>query len=196
MSLPQRRAPSWTDELVRYQTIARRIEPAAKLVTKDSWFWRALAYVVHGVTFGGTTRKEFLEDYSTTIGPLIAIPGSNASVREGLLVHEANHAADMRKASFGLHPWAGLPLYGIAYLLVFLPLGLAWARYRLELRADTAEWRYELARGQISVEALRERAAYRGESLRGGAYGYAWPWAVRGYKQRVEAVIKERSHAT
>lgn len=183
---------SWTDDLLRYQDLVRQIEPAVRLTTKDGWFWRALACIVHVVTFGGTTRTAFLESYGTTIGPLVASPRSWARLSEGYLVHEATHARDMRLAGFGIHPWVGLLFYGLVYLLMFLPIGLAWARYRLELRADTAAWRYELRRGLKGPKEVRERALRRGQSLKGGAYGYAWPWAVWGYQRRAEKVIHAR----
>lgn len=184
---------SWVDERARYEAIARRVEPAVRLTTKDSWFWKALAVLVHGVTFGGTTRREFLDRYGTTIGPVVATPRSWSQLREGYLIHEATHARDMRLAGLGIHPWAGLLFYGLAYLLVFLPLGFAWARYRLELRADTAAWRHELRSGLRTPEQVRKRAKYRGDSLYGGAYGYAWLWARGGYRRRAEAVIKEQT---
>ena len=97
----------------------------------------------------------------------------------------------MRLAGLGIHPWVGLLPYGIAYLLLFFPIGLAWFRYRLELRADTKRWTYELDKGQRNPTNVRAAAVRRGKKLKGGAYGYAWPWAVKGYVRRAEAVIKE-----
>jgi len=185
---------SWTDDLSRYQDLARQIEPAIRLTTKDGWFWRALAVVVHGVTFGGTTRTEFLEDYGTTIGPVMANPRRWPRLGEGYIVHEGTHAADMRKAGLGIHPWVGLLFYGLVYLLVFFPFLLAYGRYKLELRADVARWRHELKQGLRSPDQLRAHAERRGKSLKGGAYAFAWLWARKGYASRVEAVIEEIGH--
>jgi hypothetical protein len=185
---------SWTSDLSRYQDLARQIEPAIRLTTKAGWFWRALAPVVHVCTFGGTTRKAFLEKYGTTIGPVVASPRSWPRLNEGYLVHEVTHAADMRKAGLGIHPWVGLLLYGLAYLALPFPIGFAWCRYRLELRADKAAWRHELAHGLRGPEGIIERAKERGEALRGGAYGYAWLWARGGYLKAAQAVLKESGY--
>lgn len=182
---------SWVDDTARYEAIARKVEPAVWLTAKDSWIWKVIGALVHVFTFGGTTYRKFLDDYGTTIGPVVASPRAWSTLSEGYLVHEATHARDMRLAGLSLHPWVGLLPYGIAYLLLFFPIGLAWCRYRLELRADRARWRYELAHGFKSPEDIQKQAERRGEKLRGGAYGYAWPGARGGYRRTVEAVIKE-----
>jgi len=181
---------SWMIHKTELEGLVHKIEPAARLTTKDHWFWKVLAVLVHIFTFGGTTRKEFLERYGTTIGPVIASPKEWPSLNQGYLIHEATHAADMRKASLGIHPWVGLPLYGVAYLFLFLPFGLAWPRYRLELRADKKRWAHELDTHLRTPRDIMSHAVSRGKSLKGGAYGYAWPWAVEGYKRAAEKVIR------
>ncbi len=182
---------SWWGKRALYNAMARNVEPAVRLTTKDHWVWGVIGALVHVCTFGGTTRHEFLTRYGTTIGPVVAVPREWPSLSPGFIVHEATHAADMRRASFGIHPWAGLPFYGLAYLLLPLPMGFAFFRYWLELRADRAAWRHELRRGHRSPDGVTKRAQQRGDALKGGAYGFAWLWARGGYARAAKAVLEE-----
>jgi len=180
---------SWTLRKDHYTALARKIEPSCRLTTKDGWFWKVLAVLLHALTFGKMSYSTFLEDYGTTIGPVIASPRAWTALSEGYLVHEATHAADMRKAGLWIHPWVGIVPFGLVYLLFIFPMGLAWARYRLELRADTARWKHELSAGGTAA-TIRYHAQRRGEALSGAPYAWAWPWALEPYKQRAEAVIQ------
>lgn len=184
---------SWTIHKTELEGLVHKIEPTARLTTKDHWFWKVLAVLVCIFTFGSIPRKKFLTQYGTTIGPIIASPKEWPSLKQGYLVHEATHAADMRKAGLGIHPWAGIFFYALAYLFLFLPFGLAWFRYKLELRADIARWRYELKTGLRTPREVIIHAAARGKSLSNGTYGYAWLWSTDGYRKTVEKIIKEES---
>jgi len=182
---------AWFEEQPRLQRLARTIEPTARLETKDGWLWRAMARALPLVTLGGISRRAFLEDYATTIGPLQGYPRAwDAAAVERLLVHEARHTRQARWFALGLHPWLGVPLMGVAYLLLPLPLGLAYVRYRLELDADAADWRHRLARG-AGADEIRSRARQLAERVASGHYGWAWPrrWALRGFARAAERAL-------
>jgi hypothetical protein len=186
-------AMSWVDDKARLEALARCYDSSARLTTKDSWFWRAIGTVLPVLTVGGLSKRDFLQHYATTIGPLQAYPRDySVSTVESLLVHEARHTYQARWFGLGLHPWLGLPAMAIAYLLLPLPLGLAYFRYRLELDADIADWRHRLSRGE-HPESIRYRAREFAERVSSGNYGYAWParWTMRSFIKAAERVIAE-----
>jgi hypothetical protein len=159
-----------------------------RLETKDKWYWRALAVLAAIFTFGGMSRRDFLEHYGTTIGPIQGYPRELAQLQNQLLVHEARHTRQCRFLGFGWSPWLGLPLFVIIYFLLPLPLIFAYGRYWLELDADATEWQWMLGH-EFSPNQIRQDALRRGQSVKGGNYGWAWPWAVRGYQNKAEKVI-------
>ena len=174
---------TWVNQADVLSSAARRIDPAVTLTTKDGVFWRALAYVLPIVTAGGMSRRTFLHDYATTIGPIQAYPRQwSAEMVRRLLVHEARHTRQFRWFALGLNPWLGVPLMGLCYALFPLPLGFAYVRYRLELDADVADWRVRLAQGE-SPSVIRQRAVSFGGRVASGAYGWAWPrrWCLKGF---------------
>lgn len=183
---------SWVNDKERYQAIARKIDSSVRLTTKDGWIWKAIAWILFIVTFGKFKRERFLENFATTLGPVQAYPRSWPALREGTLVHESRHTHQARWFGLGIHPWVGLPLMGLFYLLLPLPLGLAYFRYRLELDADRAKWKFWLAGGRTPDE-VRARAKKFAETITGVAYAWSWPrkWAVRGFLKAAEKVIEE-----
>lgn len=181
---------SWVDDKERYEQIAKTIDPAVRLTTKDGWFWKAIAWILFVVTFGQFKRERFLEDFATTIGPIQAYPRSYPRLYEGTVVHESRHVRQFRWFGLGLHPWVGLPLMALSYLLLPLPLGLAYLRYALELDADRAKWKWMLERGE-DPQSVLDRAESFAETVSGSAYGWAWPrpWALRGFRKAAEKTI-------
>jgi len=184
---------SWVDDRERYQALARRFDPAVRLVVKEGWFWAALAWILCIVTFGGIRPRSFLRDYATTIGPIQAYPRAWASLDTRLLVHEARHVRQCRACGAMIHPWVGLPIYFLLYILLPIPLGLAWFRYWFELDADRASWRWWLTEGGAAAEQVRLRAQTFGGKVGGSSYGWPWPrgWVAQGFSRAVETTIEE-----
>lgn len=156
-----------------------------RIVRKRGWFWVALHYIVLAVTFGG--QRNFLKGYYTTIGPWIGVPegweARSPVSRYAVLRHERIHVQQARKFGFG-NAIAGLPLFGLLYLLVPLPLGLAWCRWRFERVAYVEGIRaklefvpshsYSATRGRLILAAVSQ--------LTTGRYGWTatfWPGARR-----------------
>lgn len=146
----------------------------ARLVyKKDSWFWRALHYVVLVVTFGG--NRKFRTSYITTIGPVIAFPDSwppdGAALsysQETVILHELVHVAQFKRWGLG-SAWVGiLPMFCL-YVLLPLPLGFAWGRWVLEREAYLQNLQRAEKWGQKSVDYEIERIV---DKMTGGHYGY------------------------
>ena len=145
--------------------------PGFRLLSKrDSRFQRLLHGLLVGLTFGG--QRGYLDRYVTTIGRTVYVDlrweERAALDRWATLRHERVHLRQFQR-------W-GLVGMALLYLLVPLPVGLAWCRMRFEREA------YE-----ESIRALRD--AYGAEYLRrpsvrarmieqftGPAYGWMWPF--------------------
>lgn len=166
-------ATSWVRERARLEALARAIEPSVRVQTKDGAHWRALAWLASIATLGGISRRTFLEDYATTLGPLHGYPAGWSVERvEATLVHEARHTRQARWCGLGIHPWLGMPLFAVLYLALPLPVGLGFARLFFEIDADRAAWRHALAAG-ASPDAIRARAREFAGRVCSGHYG--WP---------------------
>lgn len=182
---------SWTEAHERLQRLAQQLDPAVRLSTKDGFCWQVLAVVLQSVSLGGISARAFLQDYATTLGPIQAYPRHwSAEAVECVLVHEARHTRQFRWFALGGNPWLGLPMMALFYLLLPLPVGLAFFRYELELDADRATWRHMLRSG-ASPDRVRGRARQFADRVASGAYGWAWPrrWARKGFARAVERVI-------
>ena len=145
--------------------------PGFRLVPKeDSRLQRAIAAALRALTFGG--QSAYLDHYVTTIGKTVYVnrgwESRSAADRYVTLRHERIHLRQFRR--YGLFPMA------IAYLLLPLPLGLAWCRARLEWEAYA-----ESVRAMCDVygktHALApETRQYIIEQFTGPAYGWMWPF--------------------
>ncbi len=184
---------SWLAQHARLEMIARRIEPSVRLLPKDGRFWRGLGKLASIATGGGISVQIFLHDYATAFGPLQGYPREWSAERvEALLVHEARHTRQARWCGLGIHPWLGLPLFGLLYLALPLPAGFAMARFWFELDADRASWRHALASG-ASPEWVRTRAAEFAGRVCSGHYGWPLPqrlgarWFARSAERAIAA---------
>ena len=148
-----------------------------RIVEKKGWFWVALHYIVMVVTFGG--NRDFLKGYYTTIGPWIGVPEGwekrSLAGRIAVLEHECTHIRQCKKFGFG-NAIVGLPLYTMLYLLLPLPIGLAYFRWRFEREAYA--WGIN---ARISIEPymrahLIDSAVVQ---LTSGKYGWTWPFPER-----------------
>lgn len=137
-------------------------------VPLQRWIDRALRVV----TFGA--MRAYLTDYVTTIGRTIYLPEGWESVAPGrrweTLEHELVHVRQFERY--------GLVGMAILYLLLPLPMGLAWFRARLEWEAYRVSLRCvaELE----GIDAARD-PAFREEIVRrfsGPDYGYMWRFAA------------------
>lgn len=102
-------------------------------------------------------NSEFMERYWTTIGSRIYYPTSVArpELHTEIIRHEAVHVKQWRR--FG-------PLLWLTYLLLPLPFGFAWFRWRWEREAYLGDIRT----GAATVDQV---VAVLGSA----AYGWAWP---------------------
>lgn len=184
---------SWTDEAERYRRLARGVDPAVRLTTKDGWVWRAIAWVLYLITFSAFKRERFLTQFATTLGPVQAYPRGYLRIYEGTIEHEGRHTRQARAFGLWIHPWVGLPFMAVAYLLLPFPVYLAWGRYRLELDAVTFSWERGLRARRTSVGDVMEDAARWGDLISSAAYFWAWPRRLArwGFRRRAEHVTAE-----
>jgi hypothetical protein len=145
--------------------------PRFRLVPKEeSRLQRAIAQALRALTFGG--QNAYLDRYVTTIGRTVYVnrgwESRTAADQYITLRHERIHLRQFRR--YGLIPMA------LAYLLLPLPVGLAWCRARLEWEAYAE-----------SVRAMRDvygdahalapdTKRYIIEQFTGPAYGWMWPF--------------------
>lgn len=198
---------TWVREKFRYQVGARKIEPCARLTTKDGAGWTALWVVGVVLTLGLLAWKMPLstwrENVATTVGPWQGYPARYTELDRVLVAHESRHTAQCVALGWALAPLvlpifsrtaravAGLPLFAVLYFLL-LPAGLAFGRFFLELDADRASWRLGLREDWLTSGDVLVRAGQRAESLSRGIYLYAWPRS--GANERYERMAREIVH--
>ncbi len=162
------------DELVA--AIAREL-PGFRIVRKDrSRLQRAIHRALVVVTFGG--MRAYLDGYQTTIGKTVYVTADwderDPLERYVTLRHEAVHLRQFRRYT--------LPGMALLYVLLPLPMGLAWFRARLEQEAYAESIR---AAAEVWGPARPRDPAYRahivGQFL-GPSYGWMWP-----FRRSVEA---------
>jgi hypothetical protein len=200
---------SWVDQRAEYEAFARSIEPAARLSTKDSWIWTAVWIAAVVLTLGlmaiGMGRKKFIEQFSTTFGPIQAYPRQYPTLSKRLLVHECRHTTQAVFMGwfvpvvgwfFGrrVRAYAGLLPMAVIYLLApIIPIGLCLGRWLLEVDADRACWRWAMKFDGYDAGMIRVMAQERVEDVCGAAYVWAWPKWLGGralYLSTAEGVIK------
>lgn len=168
-----------------------------KVVEKTGWFWTVLHYVVMVITFG--SNRDFKRGYYTTLGGIVGYPEGwekrSIASRVAVLEHELIHIRQCNKMGLGtlfrdpregtrarnmFHVWLGFPLYGLCYLLLPLPIGLAWFRWRFEREAYAhginVRTEFEPHRRDDLIDSAVKQ-------LTTGAYGWTWPFpkSVRRY---------------
>lgn len=185
---------SWVHDKAKLELLAHRIDKSVRLYTKDNWFARLLAVLVPIVTFGGMKKKTFLEHFATTIGPLQFYPVTwpTRSVQR-VLVHESRHTRQARWFGLWIHPWVGLPIYVVLYLLLPLPLGLAFFRALFERDAMKYELSVLYRSGSYSDVEVINRANKFGNTVSSGRYGWSLPrrWCVAWFEEAGEEVLRE-----
>lgn len=184
---------SWADtDKVYYILKAKSMVPYAVLVTKDGWFWNAIAWFLYLVSFTTFKRKRFLEDFATTFGCFVGCSSTWRSIPTPLLAHEVlGHVRQFHFAGyfipilgwfFGskIRAICGIPLMGLGYILLF-PFKLAFGRFFLEAHADYCSYVYMLTpsipkdEGNWSCFDVKERALRFADTLSSGAYLWTLP---------------------
>ena len=149
----------------------RREFPRFAIVRKDhSPLQRAIAIGLTIITAG--QMRTYLDDFQTTIGSTVYVtPDWDSRVDDERYVtmrHEAVHMRQFRQFT--------LPGMALLYLLLPLPMGLAWFRTRFEMAAYAEGI---VAAAEIWGEAHVRDPRYRASVLRnftGAAYGWMWPF--------------------
>ena len=127
------------------------------------------------------------------IGPLVLLPRAWLLTGDPrpTIVHECCHVRQYRWCGLGIHPWVGLPLFLVLYGLVLFPLGLAWARYRLELAACAAVWRWQAQQPEWLDGRMLIDSVTPADRVASKAYFFAVPhcWARWGFQRKLGKVL-------
>jgi hypothetical protein len=164
--------------------------PRFRIVRKDrSRLHRLIDRVLVVVTFG--QMRDYLDSYQTTIGRTVYVTSDwddwDPDRRYVTLRHEAVHLRQFRK-------WT-LPVMAVLYILLPLPMGLAYARARFEWEAYAETIR---AAAEVWGPAVPRGAPYRDhivEQFTGPSYGWMWPFRSqieRWYDQVLATLVDER----
>jgi hypothetical protein len=162
-----------------------------------------MAIAVQIATLGRMSKKRYLEDFASTFGPTQKYPAGWDKLSKRLLAHECRHtthcvwlgwAIPIVGWFFGrrVRAWCGLCLYAPLYLLVLLPMGLAYFRYQAELDADRFAYGWALRHG-YEKERIVQRASEFAKLVSGGSYGWAWPraWTTRGFVRAADRALHD-----
>jgi hypothetical protein len=145
-----------------------RMAVIVKIVPKTRvWHQRAIARLLRLVTFGA--QSAYLDRYVTTLWHHVYVPADWESrpieERWATMRHELVHVRQFER--WGL-------LMAVGYLLIPLPLGLAWVRMRCERAAYEESIRaWHAIGGRAACEARRAHVIAQFTS---GAYGWMWPF--------------------
>jgi hypothetical protein len=158
----------------RYERLVGELReemPRFRIVRKDrSRLHRAIHYTLIGVTFG--RMRSYLGSYQTTIGKTVYVTSDwddwSADQRYVTLRHEAVHLRQFRRLT--------LPVMAVLYILVPLPMGLAYFRARFEKEAYAETIR---AAAEVWGKDLPGSSTYRKyviDQFMGPSYGWMWPF--------------------
>ncbi|HVK85725.1 MAG TPA: hypothetical protein VM513_16515 [Kofleriaceae bacterium] len=158
----------------RYEALLEQLRaefPRFRVVRKDrSPLHKAIHYALLVLTFGG--MRSYLDGYQTTIGNTVYVTADwdelPADSRYVTMRHEAVHIRQFRRFT--------LPGMALLYVLLPLPMGLAWFRAYFEREAYTESIR---AAAEVYGIAHVERAGYRDyiiEQFTSASYGWMWPF--------------------
>jgi hypothetical protein len=183
------RLPLRSPEVNRYDqlVLALRAEfPRFRIVRKDrSPFHKAIHYALIAVTFG--RMRTYLGSFQTTIGNTVYVTSDwddwDPDRRYVTLRHEAIHLRQFRRFT--------LPGMAVLYVLLPLPLGLAWFRAYFEKQAYAETVR---AAAEVWGTDYPRRTEYRRyviDQFVGPSYGWMWPFraGLERWYDRVLATI-------
>ena len=176
--------------MTRYDALvdALRAEfPRFRIVRKDrSPLHKAIHYALIGVTFGG--MRSYLDSFQTTIGRTVYVTPDwddwDPDHRYVTLCHEAVHLRQFRRYT--------LPGMAVLYILLPLPMGLAWFRAHFEkeayaesIRAAAEVWGPDYPRS----DGFRRHII---DQFVGPSYGWMWPFraGLERWYDRVLATVE------
>jgi len=145
--------------------------PGFRIVRKDrSPLHRAIHRALIVVTFG--QMRSYLDSYQTTIGKTVYVTADwddwSSDRRYVTLRHEAVHLRQFRRLT--------LPVMAFLYLLVPLPMGLAYFRARFEMEAYAETIRAAAEVWGRSYPTATEYRKYVIDQFLGPSYGWMWPF--------------------
>jgi len=151
---------------------------------------RAISLALHVLTLGG--QRRYLTHYHTVLFGKLYVPDAwermSDEARYVLLRHERVHLRQRSRL--------GDLNMALAYLFVWLPLGLAWGRARIEWEAYV-----ETIRATAELFGLGAARALEPEIVRryvGPDYGWMWPFpgTVRRWFREVIADLEAEAVST
>ena len=158
----------------RYRALLDEIRlefPGFRIVRKDQSRLQRLIHAALAVVTLGAQRS-YLGGYQTTIGETVYVTldwdARPPAERWATMRHERMHLRQFRRY--------GLVGMALLYLLVPLPLGLAWFRARFEWEGYAETIR---ATAEVHGRARVEDPGFRAGIVRqftSGAYGWMWPF--------------------
>jgi len=184
---------SWLDDERTATLVETYKNKGVYIEEKTGWFWNTIAWMLCIVTFGFYKRDKFLKEFATTIGTKVGFPPEwTYKSIEYVMPHEARHVWQGKMCGFGLSAWVGIPIFGIIYLLLPIPVGFAYFRYLFERDATRETIRLLKAEGDDIEDAFRQ-AEHSAKNVSSGAYVWSVPqsFAVKGYRRMVQKVWLE-----
>lgn len=183
---------SWIGRIDFYQSLIIKIEPSAIVVTKDHWFWSALWWLGNILTFFTLqfflSKKTFLEDKATSIGPFHGYPRQWEKLSKKLIMHEGRHSwhCVLLGWSIPILGWffgrrvraiAGVLPYAIIYFFIIFPIGLAVGRLLIEADAERVTYIY-MAKNRYNDKEIYDRAYDQSKKVCGPHYFYSFPHCI------------------
>ena len=161
-------------DVERYEALvdALRAEiPGFRIVRKDrSRMHRAIHYFLLAITFG--QMRSYLDSFQTTIGKTVYVTADWDELppdqRYVTLRHEAVHLRQFRKLT--------LPVMALLYVLLPLPMGLAYFRARFEKEAYAETIRAAAEVWGMAYASSDAHRAYVIEQFTSASYGWMWPF--------------------
>jgi hypothetical protein len=173
-----------TDALIAEIT---REFPRFRIIRKDrAWTQKVIDGLLRVLTFGA--QRSYLTGYQTTIGQRVYVTSDWDDLpdesRYVTLRHEREHLRQFRRFT--------LPGMALLYVLLPLPIGLAWCRARFEMQgyAETIRASVEIyGPAHVLRPVFREHVV---SQFLGGAYGWMWPFrrsVERWYDRVAQAAV-------
>ena len=177
---------SWTERKQELLDEAQKIDSSIRLYTKDNFFCRAMAWILHILSFGKMSASTYQTNYATTLGNFMFYPANwDYETVNWVLPHEAQHVKQFRWFSCFIHPLLGLPVAALVYLMFPLPAWFSWGRFWMEYNADTVLFKHLASIGEKNM--LVDYAPQRIAALSGPEY--LWAVSFNYAKKRYDKLL-------